>query len=1216
MEEKRKNTLKRLLKVILWIAGIWAALLIIMQTVLSSAVLGRIVDKVADEYIDGDLQFRTVKVNMFRRFPNVALIMEDVSLTYPAERFAEQESRSVQGRLLYHGGGETADTLASFRHFSASVNVAALLGGRIHVPHVVMVKPRIFAHSYDENTANWNMFRLPASEEDTTETVLPPMAVGRVRLVNHPHIVYTDSRDTLFAMIDVKSIAFDGHLNTRRASRNRIGLTLDSMMVAGRMAADTIGVGMDKLHIHEHNDHVDIDVEAKALLATRAFGRMRVPVSIHGTAGILKDTVPALSMNGFTADIAAIPISFDMNLRKMHNHLDIDGSFSVNGCRVEDMIDGFVKNIIPEAEQIRTDASIMLSGTCRGCLGNGGLPDINAVLTIPDASVSHRDIKHEVRLALGAGINTDAAKRINVSIDKAEVATYGLDLALNGGVADVLGEDPAIKINGSFRASADSLLTFLPEDSGIEAAGEVRAEINGDIRMSQLDIYNFGLADISGKISSDRLTLSSPKDTVRIGVENLAISASPETKTSVRDPEASFRLLGINGNIGRADISLKEALTVKIVDLDFAAKNSVDDMVSRDSTKVGHLGGHLGAKVLSIEDREGMQLALSGTSNSFQMMPKRGNPAIPVLSLSSRNTRLMVKNDLNRIILTNADITAEAAMNSIERRQRVNTFMDSLARANPDVPRDSLMAHMRMSMRRNMGQRAMGQRRIVREVPEWMQEDDFKSGDLNFTIDGIVADYFRKWDINGGLKVRSGILMTPYLPQRNMLSGMEISVNNNEVKIDRLKILTGNSELMAEGSLSGLRRALLGRGAYNLDLDLTSSKMNASQLLAALNRGASMAEKADAEKLKDVSDSEFLEMMTADSLDTEFASPLIIVPSDLNADIRLRAENITFSDLRIDELTADIIMKERCMQITNTIARTNMGDVNFDAFFATRSKQNIKTGFNLNMIDVTSEKVIAMMPAIDTIMPLLKSFKGMLNCDIAATADLDTNMNVKMPTINGVIRIGGYDLTMSDDKLFTNLAKKLKFKNSKKATIDQMTVEGVIRDNTLEVFPFILELDRYTLALSGIQNLDMSYKYHASIIRSPILFKLGVDLYGPDFDNMKFKIGKAKYRNKNVPVFSDVIDETRINLTESIRNIFDKGVEIAVREHEMQRAIISHRQNIGFVNAVNQELEEFSAEEQRQIEEEQERVESGVVDSLSISRSLDYIMNKENTENE
>lgn len=1169
-----KRVLKRILKAMLWIGGIWLALLIILQVALSPAVLTKVVDKLAPQYIDGDLSFSRIKISMFRYFPNVGITLEDGALTYPADRYDAMELKGAQGRLLYHGCGETADTLASFRHFSMGINVPALIAGKISIPHVALVKPRIFAHSYDSLNANWDIFRFE-SEEDTTSTTLPPISVGRIRLTNHPHIVYTDSEDTLFALIDVKRMAFNGKLDTRRASRNRIGLTVDSLMVAGRLAADTIGLGLNKLHIHEHDDHMDLNAEAKALLATRSFGRIHVPISIKGTAGLVKDSIPTLAMHGFKAEIAAIPISFDADLKKADGHIEIDSRFSVDSCLVEDMIDGFVKNFIPEAAKVKTDAAIFLKGTCSGPLGNGQLPSFDATLTVPQAEIKHKDIRHGADIDLMVSAKTDEDGLINVNVESAGFHTYGLHLKAKGSAEDILGEDPLVGIDGKFFASADSLLTFLPEDSGIEASGILATELKGSMKLSQMDIYNFAQADITGSISSEGLTLRSPKDTIDVSLGAFNVNIGPETKTSTKDPNLTVKLLAITGSLGKADISLKDAITAKGEGMTFSAKNSVNAFSATDTSRIHPLGGHIKAKSLVVEDAEGMSITLDNTTNGFQMMPKEGHPEIPVLNLSSSNKRIYLRDESGRVILTDASLKGSAAMNTVERRQKRRAFMDSLMTAHPGVSRDSLQALLRSQRR-------------TRQLPSWMAEEDFKAQDISFKLDGSMAKYFREWDINCDLDVRTGILMTPYFPLRNIFKGIDVSLNNNELKIDNFKINTGESEIAAQGSLSGLRRALLGRGTYNLDLNITSGKMNADELLAAYNTGASYVPPTDMESLEDVSDSEFLKMSVADSLDTETENALIVIPSNLKADLKIDAGNIRFSDLFISEFDANMVMKERCVQIVGSKAVTNMGTAEFEGFYATRTKQDIRTGFNFNLSDVTTEKVIAMMPAIDTIMPLLNSFKGLVDCEIAATASLDTCMNILTPTINGVIRINGENLTMSDNEVFSSLAKKLKFRNSKEGKIDRMTVEGVIKDNTLEVFPFVVDLDRYTLAMSGLQNLDMSFKYHVSIIKSPLVFKIGVDLYGPEFEQMKFKIGKPKYKNANVPVFTAVIDETRINLVESIHSIFEKGVELAVKENERQEAIEELKQQIGYVNAAEQQIEELSAEEQQQLEEAEE----------------------------
>ena len=1167
---KKTRPSTKILKVLLWIAGIWLAILLALQVLVSPKVLSGIVDRFAAEYIDGDLSFNKVRLRMFRHFPNVGISIEDCALTYPAERFDSLEAAGPQARLVFQGTGETADTLISVKRFSAGINAGALLFGKVSIPHIIISQPRVFAHSYDSLNANWNIFKI--ASDDTTETALPDIAIGRVRLLRRPHFVYTDSQDSIFAMANVRRMSFDGKYKLNDIENNKISLSVDSMLVAGRIGSDTLSLRLNSLKMDEHEDHMDVSAAARARLATRSFGRMLIPIELSGTVGLPKDSTQTFEFHKFKADIAHIPITLNADLTLGGEVPYIKGDFGINGWKVKDFIDDFAQNIVPEAKDIKTDASISLKGEFDGALGGDRLPAIKASLSVPQSKSSHKAIAHDISISLDAVAQTDDKGKLNATISNADISTYGLSFKANMTADDLLGEDPEFGIEAFLKAAVDSLATFLPDTRGMTAEGTLSADLKGRMKMSQADIYNFAQADLNGSIVSDKIHFNSPADSIDIVLDTLNIKIAPETITSRRGTGRSFKVLGITGMLANASVNLQDAMSFSGKGMEISAMNSIDALLDEDTTRVHPLSGKFQAGSLSLKDSEGTSIILRNTANTFRMSPKRGQPEIPVITVSSENRNILYRDLHNRVIMSDASFSGKAAMNTADRRARRKNTLDSLARVYPDVPYDSLMSHWRST-------------RQAREIPEWMQEEDFKAKDIKVSLDQTAAKYFREWDVDGSLGIRSGMLITPYFPARNTLRGASMHITNNEITLDSLKITSGKSEIAAKGSLSGLRRALLGRGNYELDLEISSDRMEADALLAAFEAGSRFNPEASSEDMSDVSDEEYLEMVVADTLSTSDSESLIIVPANLEASIRIDGRNITYSSLAIDRITSKLTMKERCIQILDTRASTNMGKAELDAFYSTRTKKDISTGFNFNLLDVTSEKVIDMLPAIDTIMPLLKSFKGLINCELAATANLDTCMNIIMPTLNGVARIGGNNLTISENKMFSDLAKKLKFKDSKEAEISKMTVEGVIKDSRIEVFPFIVEVDRYTLALSGLHNFDMSYRYHASIIRSPMVFKVGVDLYGPDFDSMKFKIGKAKYKNKKLPVFTAVIDETKINLVESIRNIYERGVDIAIRQNEEQAAIENLKKEIGYVNAAEQNMEELSAEEQKQLEE-------------------------------
>ena len=1185
---------RTILKIAAWVTGIFAVLILAVQLVLSSSLLTGLINKYGDQFIDGDINFGKAQVSLLKRFPKVTMTLEDFSITYPAERFDSLEKAGVQGHMLYHGCSDTADTLASFKEFSASIRLLPLLKGEIHIPHISMVKPRIFAHSYDEQNANWNIFKSTGTEEeeDTTSTAMPGISLGHISFSEHPHIVYTDSKDTIFAMIDLAKLTFNGKLHTEKMTKARIGLHMDSLFVAGRLGRDTVAMGLDRLRIHEHKGHMDFSADAKAFLATRAFGRMRVPISMEGAISFPEDTVTAISLHNFNANIATIPFHADADVRLHEGRTGVQAKVQIDGCDVQTILTEYLAGFIPEAKLVDTDAKISMTADIDGFYDHetGALPNISAALTVPDAGVKYKPFPHDVRLGLKAQARTDASGKINVEIDRAMVNTVGMHLLASAGAQDLLSDDPMLEIDAEATASLDSLQTFLPDTLDIHASGNLAAKIEGKARLSHLDIYNFSRADLDGFMNLKDISIVMPSDTISVAIDSVGITLGPEEITSRRDPSRKFRLLALNGYISSVDAQYG-TMTADGSDIRLSAKNSIPE--GDDTTKVSRFAGSVSAEKLALKDASGTSVNMDQTTNSFHMLPKRGQPTVPMLTFSSTNKRITLITSANRAILTDSKIRASAAMNTLERKARREAFMDSLARVYPTVPKDSLFRHMMKE-------------RGTREVPEWMQEEDFRKSDIDIRLDEAMAKYFREWDLNGSIDVRTGIVMTPYFPLRNIIRGFEVGFDNNEIRIDSMKFVAGESEIAAKGKLSGLRRALLGRGVMHLDVDITSGGMNANELLRAYNAGSSFNPE-DMKNMEGASNSEFFKMVTTDTTSVSEEIHLIVVPANLTADISVNASDIIYSDLDISSLTAELVMKERCVQITNTIAKTNMGEMSFDAFYSTRTKKDLKAGFSLGLKDITAERVIALMPSTDTLMPLLKSFKGLLNCQMACTAQIDTNMNIITPSINGVMRIEGDDLSISDNELFRTLARKLLFKNKKEGKIDHMTVEGLIKDNVVEVFPFVLKVDRYTLAMSGLQNLDMSFKYHVSVLKSPFLIRLGIDLYGPDFDNFKFRIGKAKYKTTKIPVFTAVIDDARINLLSSIKGIFEKGVEAAISENEQQAAINEHKQNIGYVNAVDMQLEELTASEQAQVESDEQTEEAKAAEAADLAADMQAI---------
>ena len=109
-----------------------------------------------------------------------------------------------------------------------------------------------------------------------------------------------------------------------------------------------------------------------------------------------------------------------------------------------------------------------------------------------------------------------------------------------------------------------------------------------------------------------------------------------------------------------------------------------------------------------------------------------------------------------------------------------------------------------------------------------------------------------------------------------------------------------------------------------------------------------------------------------------------------------------------------------------------------------------------------------------------------------------------------------------------------------------MTVEMIVQDNQLQIFPFLFDIDRYRLGVMGTNDLAMNLNYHISVLKSPLPFKFGINIKG-NVDDMKIRLGGAKFKENAKMATVSIADTTRINLINEIENVFRRSAHSPIR---------------------------------------------------------------------
>ena len=1134
--------------ILLGIIGLVLVLLVAFQIVMRPKVLTSVVNRFAAEYIDGDVSFGKIKAHAIKSFPFLSLEAEDFVITYPHERYARYDTLYPDGARrfsLLRAGWERlpgsrevlrdgTDTLASFRKLTAALDYMAFLGQKeIRIRDLQLEHPRIFAHYYDSTAANWDILPIgPSEKEDTTESAAPLVKVSRIALTDRPFIVITNPQDTLHGLFTMRRMLLDGKVQTDDILGSDASLEVDSLFVSGRLPADTVSVALQRLRAKLDKRNILLDASASARLRTGSFGRMRLPVTIKADAFI-----PEAAPGEMGAEIRSLELgvsALDLTgagtvWKRADGRLDLDVQAAVKDAPLGQLLKEFKDNF-PVLRKIDTDAILTANATVKGSYGNGNTPVVDAKVLIPPASLDYEGLGRKGRLGLDATLSTDNLKVVNADADRLFLDFAGARINATGTVKDLLGDDPLYSVNGSIHARIDSLTQAFTAEKGIYGTGVLDAKLKGTVRDSQLDMVHIGAANINCDLTARDFSLEMPEDSLTAFLPRLEMNLATKANKIDKNIRQGARVLALKADADTLDVTLKD-MFIRGGKVNLLMQNSAD--ILKGGKELTPLMGLLKVGNLRLKDNDGMAVGLRNNTEAFRITPATEARPTPRLSLRSNSGGIRLRMDNNVYALRDVKFDIAASRHIARRRgstARREHLLDSLQRVYPGVPRDSLFRAARLSR----------EQRLAR--------DEFASKDVKISLSNSIREYVRNWDIEGNLDLGGGRLRMPSFPLRTSLSGVKGHFNNDTLKLQSITLKAGESDLTASASLTGLRRALIGRGRSLLKLkaNVSSNYLDANELM----RGyAFWSTYVPPQELAQASDQAVEEHVEKTELPDSTGSKLIVIPSNLEVDFSLEASGIKYDSLNISWAAADVAMRNRTLQITNAIAASNMGDIFFEGFYATRSKQDIKAGFDLNLVNITAERVITLFPAVDTLMPMLTSFAGDLDCELAATSDIDTTMSLVLPSIDGIMKISGKDLSLKDSEQFTKIAKLLMFKDKKKAHIDNMAVTGMVKDNILEVFPFVLDIDRYQVAASGTQHLTEEFDYHISVIKSPLLVKFGLNAWGPDFDHIHYGLGKAKYRNANVPVFTKQLDTVQYSLVAAIHNIFELGVEKALAEN-------------------------------------------------------------------
>ena len=375
--------------------------------------------------------------------------------------------------------------------------------------------------------------------------------------------------------------------------------------------------------------------------------------------------------------------------------------------------------------------------------------------------------------------------------------------------------------------------------------------------------------------------------------------------------------------------------------------------------------------------------------------------------------------------------------------------------------------------------------------------------------------------------------------EKILIPAIDFTYTNRDCQIEQSKIVIGNSDFALTGELKNIGRWMRNKAVLEGELTFESEKTDVDELLAMLSAEEGSEEEASlenaAEPLQDGASAYSLEDKEANEAKEPFLVPTNV---DLTLNTRIREAHVMNQVAR--NLGGKVYIKDGILVIEEMGFICNAAKLQLTAMYRTPRRNHIYVGFDYHMIDINIQELIGMIPQLDSMMPMLRSFRGEAEFHLAAETYTNAQYELKPSTLRGAASIFGKDLVVLDNETFSKISKLLLFSKKTENKVDSISAEMTIYKKEIDVYPFCVSMDNYMVALGGRHNLDMSFNYDVNVL-SPVY--LGVNVSG-NLDDLDIKLAPCKFAKDFKPRFNRKVDTHSAELRSMIRESMRKNVKI------------------------------------------------------------------------
>ena len=407
------------------------------------------------------------------------------------------------------------------------------------------------------------------------------------------------------------------------------------------------------------------------------------------------------------------------------------------------------------------------------------------------------------------------------------------------------------------------------------------------------------------------------------------------------------------------------------------------------------------------------------------------------------------------------------------------------------------------------------------------------AGSTKLAYNEAEKNIIKRWNPTVEMKFYDGVYNLGE-KLKGSIPNIYFTLNPQEMEIKKAKLIIGNSDFSLTGRLNDITKYIKNESLLKGKFNLVSNKIDVYELMDIFNGMGRDDSAVDSKRAKvsEVSKTE----------DNPF-----MVPKGVDIRLETKIDQTIVNDNVIEDIKGALTVKDGTLILDQMGFTSKAANMQLTAMYKSKRRNHLFSSVDFHLLNIDIAELIDIIPYVDTMVPMLKSFKGSGEFHLAGEAYLKSDYQLKKSTIRGAAAFEGQNLTIMDNDTFSMIAKKLLFKKKTKNVIDSLSAEMTLFKDEIDIYPFLIVMDDYKAVLSGRHNTDNSFNYHISVTDCPLPIRLGLNISGT-IDDLDYKLSKCKYKHLYNPKRQGAIEKQTLRLKKLISTSLKKNVKPIVEK--------------------------------------------------------------------